>query len=107
MITVHTPFDTLSTVHLQLYTFYAEHRDIAYELAMQFGRETCFGRRFEGLAHLGVTEKRVVRIWKEERGEPDDFVVPKNRLDAFLNIGLFVGARIRSSRTHKRTTLSD
>jgi hypothetical protein len=83
VITVHTPFDTLATAHLQLYTFYAEHRDIAFELAMQFGRETCFGRKFEGLAHLGVTEKRVVRVWKEERGEPDDFVVPKNRLDAF------------------------
>ena len=83
MCTVHTPFDAASTVHLQLYTFYAEHRDIAYELAMQFGRETCFGRKFCGLGHLAVTEERVVRKWIEEDGEADEFVVSKRRLEAF------------------------
>ncbi len=83
VITVHTQKSSTSTVHLQLYTFYAEHRDIAYELALQFGRETCFGREFCGLAYLGVTEERIVRKWKLEDGEADEFVLPKNRLEAY------------------------
>ena len=85
VVTVHTPYDSESTVHLQLYTFAAEHPEIAYELSMQLGRETCFGRRFEGLGHLGETEHRVVRIWKAVSGSPDEFVADKEELEAFAN----------------------
>jgi hypothetical protein len=103
VVTVHTPFDSESTAHLQFYTFYAEHPDIAYELSMQFGRETRFGRRFHGLAHLDLTDHRVVRAWKVEPGGPEQFVVPKKRLEAFAKRRGF-GARCDEALLKQRTT---